>query len=476
MFHRVVAAGVVATVGLLVAGCTVATPSFCCTDIDSCQRKGTGTITTCDDPGRPFCDDSGAHGPSNTCIADPMTTACVVPEDCTTPARPVCDVDDTGTCVRCSEPADCTRFSDFPFCDTGSGACVECVSSSDCTSSDQPVCGADHACRACALDVECATGVCNKGTGACVPENQIVFVAPAGGGAACTRAAPCATITAGVTATDGTRRYILVAAGSYSERVLASARAFTLIGTGADLSAATAGPLFEIQGASNVAIEGLRVHDGLGGTGDGVRCSDAGGGASTLMLRGARVENNSGRGVSATNCAVTIEAARIIGNDVGGLVVSGGEISVRNSFIAKNGDPSSTVGGVDLGTPTALTFEFNTLFDNFATSGFAGGVQCRSGSLRTLSNNIIVGQLADQVSSTNCDFSYTISNEAITGGTNSTTAPTFVDSAGNDFHLQAGSSGIDGADPAATLATDIDGQARPAPAGGRADIGADEVQ
>ena len=474
MLHRALVLTVAAT-ALLVGGCTVPTPFFCCTDIESCQRKGASAITTCDDPARPYCDNAGEYGASNLCIPDPMTSACTRPEDCMTPARPVCDVDGTGTCVRCDDPSDCTRFAALPACEPVSGACVECVTSAECSSSEEPVCGTDNACRGCELDSECASDVCNKTTGACVPENQIVFVDLAGGGNTCTRAAPCATITAGVAATDAIRRYILVAPGSYSERLSVTGRAFTLIGTGADLSAATVGPLFEIQGASNVSIEGLRIHDGAGGTGDGLRCSDAGG-ASTLSLTRIRVEDNGGRGVAATNCTLAIEASRIIGNNAGGIVVTGGEAAIRNSFIAKNGGPASTVGGVDLGTPTMLAFEFNTLYDNFATTGFAGGVQCRSGTVRTLSNNIIVGQLADQVSSTNCEFTHTISNEAISGGSNSTTAPTFVDAAGNDFHLQPGSNGIEDGDPSSTVPTDIDGDPRPVPGGGRPDIGADEVQ
>lgn len=473
--QRVVIA-VVATVSAgLSAGCVVSNELFCCTTAESCAAKSWNTITQCQDPSRPYCDDVGTYGPSNTCIPDPMSSACTRSEDCMTPQRPVCDVDGTSTCVRCEVMAECERFTTTPLCEPASGACVECLDSSQCLDPIAPVCSAGFTCESCTLDAECVSGICNKATGACVPEAQIVFVNPSGAGTTCTRAAPCATITNGVAATDVTRRFILVAPGSYSERIAVAGRAFTLVGTGADLSAATAGPLLDVQGSSNVSVEGLRIHDGLGASGDGVRCSDTGG-QSAVSLRGVRIETNGGRGVGASNCMVTVTAARVFGNSNGGIAVSGGEVTIRNSFIAKNGSATATIGGVDLRTPMGMTFEFNTVADNVTTSGFAAGVQCSSAPPRTIGNSIIIGQGADQVSSTNCDFAYTISNEAIAGTGNSTAAPSFVGPGANDYHLQPGSTGIDGADPAATLATDIDGQPRPAPVGGRADIGADEVQ
>ena len=48
----------------------------------------------------------------------------------------------------------------------------------------------------------------------------------------------------------------------------------------------------------------------------------------------------------------------------------------------------------------------------------------------------------------------------------------FRNAGGADYHLVAGSMGLDKADPAATLAIDIDGDPRPA---GAADLGADEL-
>lgn len=51
--------------------------------------------------------------------------------------------------------------------------------------------------------------------------------------------------------------------------------------------------------------------------------------------------------------------------------------------------------------------------------------------------------------------------------------PTFVGAGAGDYHLAAGSLGVDDANPAATLADDFDGDVRPQ--GGGRDLGADEV-
>jgi hypothetical protein len=53
--------------------------------------------------------------------------------------------------------------------------------------------------------------------------------------------------------------------------------------------------------------------------------------------------------------------------------------------------------------------------------------------------------------------------------------PMFENASQDDLHLMNGSPAKDAADPAATTNVDIDGDARPNPAGGRSDMGADEI-
>jgi serine/threonine protein kinase len=63
--------------------------------------------------------------------------------------------------------------------------------------------------------------------------------------------------------------------------------------------------------------------------------------------------------------------------------------------------------------------------------------------------------------------------DTATGDGNMNEDPAFVDPENRDFHLQPTSPVRDAADPTANLKRDIDGDTRPA--GGRSDMGADEV-
>jgi hypothetical protein len=62
----------------------------------------------------------------------------------------------------------------------------------------------------------------------------------------------------------------------------------------------------------------------------------------------------------------------------------------------------------------------------------------------------------------------------VAGTGNLSSDPLFVDPVHNNFHLQLASPARDAADPAATLAVDLDGDARPQGAG--RDMGADEIK
>ena len=462
-----------------VIGCKVTNEDFCCLTAESCAAVGATRITTCSDPLRPYCD-----GDRRTCIPDPLTNDCTGPEQCTTPARPVCDVGGTGTCVTCTDAADCTRFPTTPLCDAdGSGECVACLSPSDCASPTAPYCDqGTHVCRGCGQDGECPTGLCDEATGACVAASQIVYVDVAtGSGAACTMQQPCATIAAGRAAIGGGKTHVKVAAGEYREPLLIDGKTVTIVAPGASLSPVMTDQVpLTVRNRSTVRIEGLRV-TGTGGNSkpSGVSCQGQAPDLPTLALSEVTIDGNRGFGVLAVACNLTVERARVLGNFEGGLSTSQGEVTVRNTFIARNGTAGtgmagSGIGGVSIANPTALTFEFNTLADNNVATGLAAGVQCTSAAMRTLVNNIIVGAGPLQVFGPNCNYAWTLSNQSISGANNTTGTPTFVNPMMDDFHLATASAGIDGADPAATLATDIDGQ--PRPQGGRADLGADEAR
>ncbi len=465
---------VCAVVGALSFACTTKNPEFCCSSVDSCGAVGAAGVVMCNGAGsRPFCDDLGAFGAAHTCVADPTAPVCDDTLDCTTPGRPVCDVSDTGTCMGCAVGADCARFPGLALCHPTSGACVECTGAEHCLATDQPICGSGGACRGCTADAECAAGVCDEPVGACVAEADIIYVDRAtGAGTACMRLAPCLTMSAGVAA-PGPRRWMVVAAGDYSETVTLDGRAMTFIGPGVSLRpAAFDMPAMLVLNASAVRLEGLRLYSAGGNAnGDGVRCAAPTSGTPTLAMVGVRIDGNVGFGVDANSCAVTITASTIVGNTGGGVSISDGSFAITNTFITGNG-ANTAIGGVRLSANDASSvFAFNTVADNVAGGGIAEALICTSVQPQRIANNILAGSDPTQVSFTNCDFEFNLSNQGLGGSGNVTATPMFV--GGTDFHLTLSSEGVDDADPSATLAVDFDGHARPQ--GNRRDIGADEV-
>lgn len=451
------------------------TPGYCCTEPITCgEPGGAGALHPCADPQHSFCDNHGqfpaSDGVGRTCIAEPGGRTCDLADDCGDPAAPVCDLTATQTCVRCEAAADCGRFDGRPLCHPDRGACVECVAATDCPAA-RPLCDPDGGCRECARNNDCSSQLCNLSTGSCVPDAEVIYVGQNGDGADCTRTDPCGSIQEAIGHVTATRHDIHVSSGTYDERIAIDGVSFFLSSDGGELRApdAEVGPVVTVTGVATVELDGLRVRDGNGATGDAVDCS----GGATLTLRDARLDQNDGLGLDSTGCALTVVASRIEDNAGGGVQVAGGALALRNDFITGNGAPTALVGGVSASGTTTLAIDFNTIADNVAAAGVRAGVQCTSAVPRILSSNLVVGPGPLQVSGTGCSFEYTLASETVAGPGNLMATPAFVDASGGDYHLAAGSPGIDAADPAATLTTDADGDLRPQ--GARADIGADEV-
>ena len=440
----------------LAAGCYDLThernPGFCCEDPARCKQWGA--------PGPIACESSGE-------VCDVVHNVCILAEcsgnqECTDPARAICT---RGRCESCVDDMSCGQLEGKPICDDGT-------------------------CRACRPG-DCSSGTCDTATGACVAEGDVAYVAKSGqDSGTCTQSAPCLSIGRGLDQL-GARRWLHVAASgaAYAEAastpgagVLISGKTVTIVGTGATLTTTRNGDAaLLVEGTSTVIVEGLRIANAGGTSGDGIACRNIGPGSPMLTLRSVEVRNNSGRGVNATSCTVTVEASTIANNPGGGLSISAGSATILNNMVVANGSGTSTFGGILISQITSgpLQFDFNTVTANVGASGTVTGVTCNLVTIPLVfSNNIVYGnQVAgagSQVGGNNCSFMYSdIGPQPVAGTGNINMDPLFVDAMSANYHLRADSPARDAADPGAGPGVDIDGDMRPQR--GRSDMGADEV-
>ena len=164
----------------------------------------------------------------------------------------------------------------------------------------------------------------------------------------------------------------------------------------------------------------------------------------------------------------------------GGLsTLFGSSITAQSNLIYDN---SATGSGGGLYILNSATLWNNTLVGNSA-GGSGGGINIEQGTT-TLRNNIVAfntaptndgihnaaGSVSGGYNNLHDDLTNVTLSNPISGD------PTFVNLGSRNLHLASGSPNINSGDPATpgSINIDIDGQARPYPAGGRIDVGADE--
>lgn len=397
----------------------------------------------------------------NNCLnvdaADDGPKMCKAPGDCVAP-KGVCDLGGTNTCVECT-------MSMHDACPAAVPACI------------------GHMCQKCTAHAYCTVSNVCLPDGTCADTTLVAYVRSGGSGIACTKDVPCGTLDDGVRAMKPVVKMDSGTVADTNTTTIAGKTVTIFAEPGAKLALTGPGVILEVKSnGADVKIFDLEITGGTGMTNAAVSIPN--GGAPKLTLTRVKIDANQGIGITAAAGTLTVSQSTISGNTGGGISISGAQFDITNSFIATNGSGATVLGGVRIDgiTVAAGTYalDFNTITANLGPATINTGVTCGTVLMPlTFSNNIIYGNIvsgsgAQVGGSASCSTAYSdIGPDAVMGLGNINLDPMFVSSAQNNFHLMGSSPAKDTADPAATLADDIDGNARPQ--GPRRDMGADEI-
>jgi hypothetical protein len=480
----------------IAVGCTRPNPDFCCVTADTCAAAG-------------LTDELRPCGVGQACRAYECVAAeCATSADCASPDAPTCQ---NGLCVAgCTIDDDCTGVAGRLHCDAGDATCVGCTSSAQCPA-DQSVCDADtRACRGCTSDDECSSGVCIEASGACAAEDAIIYVMEAGTDAGtCPKSAPCKTLAFANGLTSPTRNVVRVLGSQFH---LGNSTTFlggsiVVDGSNTMLTSGASNPAPVISAEGTATLEGVRLSSTdpsaplvRVSAGDVLRL------AQTTLERGqvdvlvggvleaSAIEIINGsfrcqRGSSVTiersrfdlsildsECKIKLSASRLEPPPAGLPVIRfQGDLYVieNNVFVGSNAEAGLLLLGE---SALGSAFRFNTVVNRSPLIGNAYAIWC--GDKSNMSNNIIAYNSASPVVcvTRNSLFDTAGAQEVTRGvGNRSGDSSTFFkDRQEGDFHLAPDSPAIGFGEPGLT-ATDLEGKARPMPAGTLPDVGAYEA-
>lgn len=476
----------------LSAGCrTSPNPDFCCVTAETCAAAGLH------DERRP-CEAGQACKDYGCVAADCRSSA-----DCTSPEAPTCL---EGLCVAgCSADDDCAGVTGRPRCDASDATCVGCLSNDQCPA-DRAFCDADtRSCRGCTADDQCASGVCIEATGICAADSAIIYVTDTGVDAGtCSKSAPCKTMAFAMGLTSPARNVIRVLGGSFylGDNVVYTGDSVVIDGNNTSLISGSRpaiqvygdaviegvrlsstyflDPLLRITSGGNlrltrVAIEHGQLEVRTGGELDAVDIKMVNGdlrcqGGGVLAVRRSNFEQSQFGSV----CKLNLSASRFE-PPPGFLPVTlfqGPAKLIENNVFIGTGNDGFLIGITGAGS----LFRFNTVVNTSSITGSAVAVGCEDGVEMT--SNIIAYNSTSPLS---CASRYSLfdiaGSQEVDRGIGNVSADIvtfFQDRQAGDYHLSSNSPALGIGEPG-LVTTDLDGNARPVPAGTLPDVGAYEA-
>jgi hypothetical protein len=452
---HVFAALLVACSGSPSEGCEDDACSTTCAD-GECTSSGTAPTTV----SATAPETSITATTADSSSTDPLpTTTTVDPDSSTTPPEQGCrddsECDDqtpicvAGTCVACSSATDpdaacMSRDPDAPVC--VGDACMQCDEDNQtvCTGT-VPICDlATNTCVGCTAHAQCPASACHLDEGSCLPDDVVYWV-------------------------DGDAGNCLAADGTIAAPFCTIGAAVDLVGQASRATiriAATGAPYGE-----TIVIDGDRVVALLA---DGAESPAWFGiAAPTLTVEGATVfaerigwrSNALDPAVALDDATAWIDRSEIVLNQGGGIeLVSGSILHLRTSVIG--------AGGSGLADRQALLVDGSTI--DVVASTIAGNdgsmtqsIRCVGGGGGSVRSSIVVGLDPPSISCLGLEVDDSaIDTMGLGGGGNleldDFNAGWFVDAAGGDFHLVAGTAfeGL-GVWHTGDPTVDLDGDPRP---------------
>jgi hypothetical protein len=164
--------------------------------------------------------------------------------------------DGSGSGSACTSNDECSAPT--PICDPGN-ACVECLQSDQCPAAE-PTCDATtHECRACEVDSDCASAVCDAATGMCVDEATVLYVSPTGpDSGTCPKATPCSIAQASAVAAPA-RNNIKLAPGNYTAHLVMTNKTLVFYGVGATIAGQGSEAVFEVNDNARLRVNGASL-------------------------------------------------------------------------------------------------------------------------------------------------------------------------------------------------------------------------